>query len=87
MKLTVMSTLGLRLYIRLPIWICTLANALYEGPIETLAISILTGKDYRTLMSKNMLRILAYAVDNVILVGTHIVVEQLPHHHFKFHIL
>jgi hypothetical protein len=77
MKLTVMSTLGLRLYIWLPIWICTLANAWYEEPIETLAISIITGKDYRTLMSKNMLRILAYAIDNVILVGTHIAMEQL----------
>jgi hypothetical protein len=87
MKLTVMSTLGLRLYIWLPIWICTLANAWYEEPIETLAISIITGKDYHTLMSKNMLRILAYAIDNVILVGTHIAMEQLPHHHFKFHIL
>jgi hypothetical protein len=38
-------------------------------------------------MSKNMLRILAYAVDTVSLVGTHIAMEQLSHHHLKFHIL
>ena len=63
---------------------CTLLDRWYGARIEAFIIALLMGNDSHALLSKYSIRILAYAIDNVILVSTQMAMERLPHHYFKF---